>query len=203
VTEQGGHMQKRYLGADELLQDSLELGLRIAASSFHPDLIIGIWRGGTPVAIAVQEVMQFIGINCDHIAIRTSSYNGIGTRGTVTVHGLDYLKQHPRARAILIVDDVFDSGLSIEQVLVEMQQFYGAARPDIRVAVPWYKPGNNRSGREPDYWLHSTADWLVFPHELLGLSDAELLAMKPGLSRFTPRMLALRDNNPGTDDRNN
>jgi len=185
-------MQKRYLGADELLQDAFELGLRIAASGFRPDLIIGIWRGGTPVAIAVQEVLQFIGIDSDHLPIRTRSYTGIGTRGNVEVHGLDYL-QGRNLSSILLVDDVFDTGMSIARVLEALQHTGIPAACDVRIAVPWYKPANNLTERVPDYWLHSTDQWLVFPHELLGLEDGELAAPKPLAAGFTARLLALRD----------
>jgi hypothetical protein len=50
--------EKRYLTAQELLNDSFELGLRIYKSGFRPSFIIAIWRGGTPVGIAVQEILE-------------------------------------------------------------------------------------------------------------------------------------------------
>ena len=71
-------MNKQYITANRLLADSIELAFRIIDSGFRPDLIVGIWRGGTPVGICVQEIMEFVGINSDHIAIRTSSYTSIG-----------------------------------------------------------------------------------------------------------------------------
>ena len=54
-------------------------------------LIIAIWRGGTPVGMAVQEILAYAGIDADHIAIRTSSYAGVDRRGAVAVHGLNYV----------------------------------------------------------------------------------------------------------------
>ncbi len=33
----------------------------------------------------------------------------------------------------------------------------------------------------PDYYIHETDKWLVFPHELKGLSEADILANKPGM----------------------
>ena len=50
---------------------------------------------------------------------------------------------------------------------------------EVRVAVPWYRPGRNATGRVPDYYLHKTEDWLVLPYELTGLSDDELRTHKP------------------------
>ena len=75
---------KLYITADELLSDSFQLGLKILDSGYRPTHIVGIWRGGTPVGIAVQEILDFCGVKTDHISIRTSHYTGIGTTGTYT-----------------------------------------------------------------------------------------------------------------------
>jgi len=52
---------------------------------------------------------------------------------------------------------------------------------DVKIAVPYYKPSHNRTGRRPDYVLHETDDWLVMPHELSGLSTAEIKEHRPGV----------------------
>ncbi|MDP5070320.1 MAG: hypoxanthine phosphoribosyltransferase, partial [Congregibacter sp.] len=84
-------MDKVYISANDLLLDSFRLGEKIFASGFRPDFIIGVWRGGAPVGIAIQEYLAYVGVESDHIAIRTSSYTGINTQDkTVRVHGLDY-----------------------------------------------------------------------------------------------------------------
>ncbi len=186
-------MHKQYISADQLLWDSCELGLRIAESNFRPTLIAGVWRGGTPVAIAVQEVMEFLGLGCDHIAIRTSSYSGMEQRSQVSVHGLDYLHSNLKPEhSLLIVDDVYDTGLSMDQVLKDLQVLFGNKAPTIKLAMPYFKPAHNLTTRTPDYYLHTTDDWLVFPHELQGLSDPEIMG-KHGLQELTPRLLRLRD----------
>ena len=82
--------EKQFIKAQELLEDSFRLGLKVLDSGFKPDFIVGIWRGGTPVGIAVQELLEHNGIASDHIAIRTSSYEGIEQRGKrIRVHGLN------------------------------------------------------------------------------------------------------------------
>jgi len=180
-------MNKIYINANELLLDSYRLGINILNSGFKPDYIVGIWRGGTPVGIAVQELLHYLGIESDHIAIRTSSYYGIDKQNrSIKVHGLEYLLNNINYEDnLLLVDDVYDSGRSVQAVIETIQKKGRRNAPhDIRIAVPWYKPNRNVTGIEPEYFLHSTDDWLVFPHELEGLNKEEIIANKPGLSEI-------------------
>ena len=168
---------KRFISAQELLEDSYRLGAQIIQSGFRPDFIIGIWRGGSPVGIAVQEMLEHFDIATDHISVRTSLYQGIANPGeSVRVHGLGYLVRNLDAEnALLIVDDVYDSGRSIRAVIEQLSERTRRNTPKlIKVATPWFKPSNNVTGQPPDYYLHETDQWLVFPHEIQGLSDAEI-----------------------------
>jgi hypoxanthine phosphoribosyltransferase len=184
-----------YITAGELLADSFRLGLKVLDSGFRPTHIVGIWRGGTPVGIAVQELLDFSGVRTDHVAIRTSLYTGIGTTAAqVQVHGLGYIVRHVRATdALLIVDDVYDSGRSIRQVIDELRVRCGPNTPEIRIATVYIKPANGPPSGVPHYYLHETDRWLVFPHELSGLTIDELLAHKPGIDAIRERLVALRD----------
>jgi hypoxanthine phosphoribosyltransferase len=185
-------MKKTCISADQLLRDSFALALLILRSGYHPDLIVGIWRGGSPVGIAVHEACEFAGFACDHLAIRTSAYTGIAQRQSVVVEGLDQLvRKIGSASNILLVDDVYDSGQSIAAVMDELQLTCGLQLPNVRIAVPYYKPAHNTTRRIPDFYLHETADWLVFPHELCGLDDAEI-RQKPGLENLAQQLLELR-----------
>lgn len=176
-------MQKTVLSAEQLLQDSFRLGVRILESGFEPTLIIAIWRGGTPVGMAVQEILAYCGVDSDHIAIRTSSYTGVDERSSVAVHGLNYIiKKVCHDDRVLIVDDVFDTGNTFKAVIDEIgARARGNTPEDIRMAVPWYKPTRNETDLVPDYYLHETSEWLVFPHELDALTPDEMKAAKPEL----------------------
>ncbi len=187
-----------YITADGLLADSFRLGLNVLDSGFRPTHIAGIWRGGTPVGIAVQELLDFFGVRTDHIAIRTSLYSGIGTTtDRVQVHGLGYFIGQVRATdALLIVDDVYDSGRSIGQVIEDLRRGCGPEAPEIRIATVYRKPGKGAAPGVPHYWLHDTDRWLVFPHELAGLGLDELLDRKPGIEAIRERLLALRPGRP-------
>ena len=177
-------MDKVVLSAQELLEDSFKLGVRVLESGFRPTMIIAIWRGGTPVGMAVQEVMAYCGLDPDHIAIRTSSYTGVDERGAVAVHGLAYIIERIcHDDRVLIVDDVFDTGNTIVAVIEAIKKRARANTPDdIRVAVPWFKPSRNETDIVPDYFEHETAEWLVFPHELDALTPEELRSERPQIA---------------------
>ena len=105
------------------------------------------------------------------------------------VHGLSYVTDHIAAGdRLLIVDDVHDTGLSVQQVIADIKNCCGDNAPQIRVATPYYKPNNNQVGTVPDYFVHQTDDWLVFPHELAGLSVDEILEKKPGIDDLRLRL---------------
>ena len=182
--------EKIYLTAESLLRDSFLLAEQILKDGFIPNFIVAVWRGGTPVGIAVQELLQYAGIPTNHIAIRTSYYTGIGeTNDSVRVHGLGYLiRELNHGDSLLIVDDVFDSGRSIDAIITALEQRTRRNMPgDVRVATPWYKPGKNKTDRAPDFYIHETEAWLVFPHELQGLTAAEVVEGKPGIADIVSR----------------
>lgn len=175
-------MEKIFIGAESLLRDSLELGMQIVRSGFRPTFLVGIWRGGAPIGITVQEVLEYHGIACDHISIRTSAYTGVDERSkSVRVHAIDYLVSRLGAEdRLLLIDDVFDSGLSLHAVIEELSNRCRRNLPeDIRIATAYYKPTRNLTSLTPHYFVRSTDQWLVFPHEVRGLTREEILRHKP------------------------
>jgi len=178
-------MDKHFITAESLLRDSFVLARQIFDSGFRPDFIVGVWRGGAPVGIAVQDFLEFKGLSSDHIAIRTSSYTGINQQDKqVRVHGLQYVIDNADSEhRLLIVDDVFDSGRSIRAILEELSIKCRRNLPEtIRIACPWYKPTKNITSLTPDYYVHETDQWLVFPHELNGLTTEEIQQGKPEMA---------------------
>lgn len=193
-------MQKRYIEEQELLEDSYRLAVNIYQSGYRPDFIVGVWRGGSTVGIYVQECLQYLGVETDHIAIRTS-YRGmedylqkLEQGGEVRAHGLQYLYENLNADdALLIVDDVYSTGRNVGAVIDKLQaNTKRNMSQDVRVAAPYYKSGFNESNREPDYYLHDYDGWLVLPYELSGLSDEEITANKAWIKPILDELVPLR-----------
>ena len=187
-------MEKNFIQAQELLEDSFKLAWQVYESGFRPDYIIGVWRGGAPVGIAVQELLHVLGISSDHIAIRTSSYKSIGKRSKkVSVYGLNYvIKKIESEDSLLIVDDVFDTGLSISQVISDLRTACKKNTPNIKIATPYFKPSNNKTDIKPDYYIHKSDNWLVFPHELEGLNFEEIKKNKPEMKNLIDKITSLK-----------
>ena len=83
------------------------------------------------------------------------------------------------------MDDVFDSGNSIKAIMEALKEKMRRNMPkDVRIATPWFKPKNNITTMIPHYYIHETDQWLVFPHELEGLTRQEIFANKPGLKEL-------------------
>lgn len=180
-------MDKKFITAQELLEDSFRLAAKVYEDGFRPQFIVGIWRGGAPIGIAVQEFFDYKKVETDHIAVRTSSYYGINQQSKeITVHGLHYIIENANADdGLLIVDDVFDSGRSIKALIEKLKSTMRNNMPtDVRIACPWYKPSNKQVDITPDYTVHESTEWLVFPHEISGLTPEEIVNGKADLANI-------------------
>ncbi len=172
---------KVFVSPNDLRLRSFQLGRKIVDSGFKPDFMVALWRGGAPVGCYVHEFLKYHNINTDHVAIRTSRYEGIdglADGGKVVVHNLGYLKEKLRADStLLIVDDIFDTGSSVTAFVDTLGDQLGENMPkDIRIATVFYKFQRNVSRFAPQYFIYSAGknDWIVFPHELEGLTLEEI-----------------------------
>ena len=188
-------MKNRVVAADDLLRDSFQLAADIYQAGFRPDFLVGLWRGGSAVGIAVQEGLEHLGVTTDHIAIRTS-YSGalrysemVSKADAIRVHGLQYLLENLCAQhSMLIVDDVYSTGSSVKAVIDQLTRKTRRNLPhDIRIATVWYRP-TERTLRTPDYFVHETRDWLVLPYELSGFTIEELAEQRPAMRDIFERL---------------
>jgi hypothetical protein len=173
-------MQKRFIAEQELLEDSYRLARLIYQSGFRPDFVVGVWRGGSTVGIYVQECLQYLGIETDHIAVRTS-YRGredyfeqLEQGSEMRAHGLQYLFENLNADAgLLIVDDVYSTGRNVQAIVNRLRiKTKRNMANDVRIAAPYYR--GTDSDAAPDYFLQQSNDWLVLPYELTGISRSEM-----------------------------
>jgi len=180
-------VKKHYITAEDLLQDSFLLAKKVFDFGYRPDHIIGIWRGGSPIAIAIHEYFDYRGVESQHHPVKISSYNEINEqKKQISIKGLsDLLDTIKFGEKILIVDDVLDTGRSLDALLRELGNKNIAPQPQrCKIACPWYKPTRNLTSIQPDFYLRTTHNWLVFPHELKGLSAKEISLNKTSISQI-------------------
>ena len=188
-------MNEQFIAADDLLSDSFQLAANIYEAGFKPDFLVGLWRGGSAVGIAVQEGLDYFGVKTDHIAIRTSytgarSYSQMVDKAeSIRVHGLQYLLENLCSHhSMLIVDDVYSTGSSVAAVMQQLARKTRRNLPhDIRVGTVWYRP-SEKTLRVPEYYVHETSDWLVLPYELSGFSINELTENRPEMAGLLKRL---------------
>ena len=189
-------MKKQFLDEQQLVLDSFKLGVNIFESGFRPSFIVGLWRGGSAIGIYTQECLQTLGVETDHIAIRTSyrgapSYESMvsAPETEIRVHGTEYLLETLNADdKLLIVDDVFSTGLSIQAVINLLQKRLKRNMPEqTKIATLYRRPSYQKTDIQPDFCLIETEDWLVFPYEMSGLTPQEIREHKPYLSELMPK----------------
>lgn len=171
---------KHFVSAAELLRDSLLLADAVVNSGYAPTLVVGVWRGGAPIAVSLHEYLQYRGVPAEHGCLTARSYAGIDQQANrVQLEGLEPLVSRLTAHTrLLLVDDIFDTGRTFDAIINALRDTCPLAALSIKTASVWYKPTRNVTQRQPDYFVHSTDQWVVFPHELVGLTPAEIAQHK-------------------------
>ena len=171
---------KDYISPQQLLTDSYKLAKRVVDSDFQPTFLIALWRGGSLIGMAITELFTYVGQPIrNHCAIRASAYEHDRNTGEVQIFGLESIAQMIKpGDKILIVDDVVDSGITVQKFIQELKVDCGCilSDEDIKVATIYYKP--KTACIAPDFYIHETSDWLVFPHELEGMTIQEIAACR-------------------------
>jgi uncharacterized protein len=132
------------------LADALAEKVRLGGVKF--DVIIGIARGGIPVAMVVSD---HLAVAIDFINVK--SYTGIAERKEPRI--LSTLTDEIAEKNVLVVDDLVDQGDTMKTVCA----FLAQKKPKkLMTAVlfkkPWTKTG-------PDFYLDEVEHWIVFPWE--------------------------------------
>lgn len=116
------------------------------------DLVVGIARGGMPVAMVVADTL---GVKVDFLNVK--SYTDVGERVKPKI--LSTITERIADKRVLIVDDLVDGGETMESIT----EYIRSQNPrSIRTAVLFTKPWSTFT---PDFSLKVVDSWIVFPYE--------------------------------------
>ncbi len=168
---------KIYISANEYLRDSFRLARNILDSEWRPDDLIALWRGGAPVGVSVHEFLHYHGLRPRHRVLKCQSYTGIKTQQQEVVfeNANEIFNSIVPGSRVLVIDDVFDTGKTACAVFDRLAPF----NADVRLATVYWKPNANQTKFKPDYHVKETDEWIVFPHELDGLTADEVKIKDP------------------------
>jgi hypoxanthine phosphoribosyltransferase len=166
----------QYIDADLLLVDSFKLGKKIFQTGFIPTHAISLWRGGSPVGLAVGEYFRLKGHFINHTTVATASYTGINSQSEVIIKGLEHLiKTISKEDKLLIIDDIYDSGTTIKAIIDTIQKTARLNSPDnILVACVYNKIYKHRFQLD-SLTLNDVIEdkWVSFPHEISDLVNED------------------------------
>lgn len=190
-----------FLNAETILLDSFRLGKKLYETGFVPTHAISLWRGGTPVGLGLGEYFRLKGHYINHTTIATASYSGINSRDEVIIKGLEHLiKVVAREDRLLIIDDIYDSGRTIEAVIKAIRQEARANCPAEIVVASIHHKMLERNFEHRVVSLKDVAPgtWISYPHEISDLvmesdPDQEILQKK---SRSIYEILCARESFP-------
>src|SRR5215469_11189624 len=135
-------MNKEFLPYDSVRNNPLKLAHRIYHDGFIPDVIYVSLRGGVYLGNVLSEYFKFVQRRARPVyyaAVVARSYTGIHESSEVKVEGWTYPPEWLRTGdKILLVDDIFDSGRTINH-LANLIMEKGIPRKDLKVVVHDYK----------------------------------------------------------------
>ncbi len=131
---------------------------KLLKNEFLPDIIAGISRGGLIPARIISDLYLIEKLKPTLSVMQIGFYSGVGTTNKEPIVYQD-LPGHIHGKKILLIDDVADSGISIDYAL----QYLNMKKPkEVRVGTLYYKPW---SKIKPHYYVEETSSWIIFPHE--------------------------------------
>ena len=184
-------MIKEFLPYDTVRNDALKLAHKIYKDGFIPDVIYCSLRGGAYMANVISEYFKIISKRESfhpvlYAGVVARSYSDVAQHTKVFIDGWTYPPENLRpCDKILLVDDIFDSGRTINSLVETLINSRGMPREDIKVVVHDYKYFTYQEEQlpiQPDYWCRKFVinnpdenRWIHYmSHELVGLSKEEL-----------------------------
>jgi uncharacterized protein len=154
-------MNDLYISWTEYHHKIEQLAVKIYQSNWHCDRIVCLAKGGLRVGDILCRIFDV-----PLAILSTASYSGKNnqTRDRLKISENLSMIEETLSGNVLLVDDLVDSGISLQQAQVWLQNRYQAEISELKTAVIWYK---SCSICQPDYYVDYLADnpWIHQPFE--------------------------------------
>ena len=136
-----------------------QLAIAILQSDWRPQQILAIARGGLHVGDALSRIFQ---VPLAVLAVQSYGGEAGRDRGSVQIGANIAMTRDRLLSPLLLVDDLVDSGETLEQTIIWLQQHQGITA--LRTAVLWQKPS---SQFQPDFVAQVLTEnpWIEQPFE--------------------------------------
>jgi hypoxanthine phosphoribosyltransferase len=131
----------------------IKLSKKVKESKFKPNIIVGISRGGLIPSRIISDILD----NPNLATIRVEFYK-YSKKKLKEPEITQPISTPIDGKKILLIDDVADSGKSLQLVYEHLLK----KAKEIRTLTIFYKPW---SCFLPDYYLKETGAWIIFPWE--------------------------------------
>lgn len=189
----------RYIQPDDLLYDSMKLGVNIFNDNeYFPNFIVALWPGGVAAGLPLHEAYKYKVKKSgqdrpmpDHISLNTASTH---LTYQTSVLGLDYLADRiNRNDNVLLVDCTFKGGRFVNDAIIRLKEVLrrNFNEDRVRVASVYWNPDDQSTWtvrptiRRPHYYVKKVDRTVVYPHAIHRLNDLgrELAALNSDVHR--------------------
>ncbi len=165
-------MPDLYVSWSDYHQKIETLAVKIYQSGWQFDSIVCLAKGGLRVGDIICRLYR------RPLAIlSSSSYSGQDNRQRGKIRFSRHLSmtEPTLGQKVLLVDDLVDSGISLNEAINWLQKYYDSEIIEIQTAVIWYKAS---SVIKPDYYVDYLPDnpWIHQPFESYELMSIDEFA---------------------------
>lgn len=133
-----------FINSDTILESVAQVANRINQDYADKNpLFLVVLNGAFMFA---SDLMKKVNIDCEISFVKLSSYSG--TSSTGIIKHLIGINEEIRGRYVILVEDIVDTGITIEHMTEELKKFEPA---NVKVATLLLKPDKYNKGIKIDY----------------------------------------------------
>jgi len=141
-------LEKFYYSYEEFKKDTQKLVN--SCREYEPDILLAVARGGLTLSHLMAQAMDMRNL----YALNSIHYEGELKLDTFNIFNIPDVSH---ARRVLVVDDIVDSGETMEEILRVLKEKF--PNVEFKLATIFYKKS---AVLQPDYTVREAKEWIDF-----------------------------------------